>query len=61
MLKIAALAPMQMASVRSAVIVKVRSFISTRAANRASWPSEVNKRPNWLIRGSRGRPSGAAR
>src|SRR5580765_3038006 len=60
MLKIAVLAPMQIASVSSAVIVKVRSFISTRAAKRASWPSEVNKRPNWLIRGPGGCPSGAA-
>jgi hypothetical protein len=37
MAKIAALAPMQMASVSSTVAAKLRSFMNPRRANRMSW------------------------
>src|SRR5579864_2836177 len=49
MLRIAALAPMQIASVMIAVVAKPRSFTRTRAAKRTSCQAVVKKRVNRFI------------
>ncbi len=56
MLKIAALAPMQIASVSSAVTVKLRSFTSSRAAKRVSCHRFVVNSPRRFMGPSGGRP-----